>query len=47
MLYGLKCNIIEDIKKVFIKYPRINKMILYGSRAKGNYENGSDIDTWS
>ena len=25
-------------------YPQIEKAILYGSRAKGNYKNGSDID---
>ncbi len=44
MLYGLKPNIIEAIKSVFSKYTEIEKVILYGSRAKGNYTNGSDID---
>jgi len=44
MLYGLKPNIIEAIKSVFSKYAQIEKVILYGSRAKGNYINGSDID---
>ena len=28
----------------FSKYPQIEKATLYGSRAKGNYRNGSDID---
>ena len=29
---------------VFQKYPKIIKVILYGSRAKGNFKLGSDID---
>ncbi len=44
MLYGLKPNIIESINNVFAKYPRIDRVVLYGSRAKGNYKHGSDID---
>ena len=44
MRYGLKSHIVEKIKVVFAKYPQIEKVILYGSRAKGNYKIGSDID---
>jgi len=44
MPFGLKKNIIEKINTVFAKYPQIEKVILYGSRAKGNFQNGSDID---
>ncbi len=44
MAYGLKPHIIEKISAVFKKYPQIERVILYGSRAKGNYANGSDID---
>lgn len=44
MKYGLKKEYIEQIKLVFDNYPAIEKAILYGSRAKGNYRNGSDID---
>lgn len=44
MKYGLKDDVIEKINKVFSNYPKIEKVILYGSRAKGNYKNGSDID---
>jgi predicted nucleotidyltransferase len=29
---------------VFSHYPKIEKAILYGSRAKGTYKKGSDID---
>ncbi len=44
MKYGLKDSDIEKINSVFAKYPEVEKAILYGSRAKGNYCNGSDID---
>lgn len=29
---------------VFTQHPEVEKVILYGSRAKGNYREGSDID---
>ncbi|MCD4831719.1 MAG: nucleotidyltransferase domain-containing protein [Anaerohalosphaeraceae bacterium] len=44
MLYGLKDDTIEKIKSVFVKYYQVNKVVLYGSRAKGNYKTGSDVD---
>ena len=44
MSYGLKEKHIIAIISVFKKYSKIEKAILYGSRAKGNYRNGSDID---
>jgi type I restriction enzyme S subunit len=43
-MYGLKEKHINAINSVFLIYPQIKKAILYGSRAKGNYRNGSDID---
>ena len=42
--FGLKPEAIAQINQIFAEYPEINKAILYGSRAKGNYKNGSDID---
>jgi predicted nucleotidyltransferase len=42
--FGLKEAIIQKICGVFAKHPPVEKAILYGSRAKGNYKNGSDID---
>jgi uncharacterized protein len=42
--FGLRESIIEEINGVFAQYPEIEQAILYGSRAKGNYRNGSDID---
>jgi uncharacterized protein len=44
MRFGLKESTIEKIISVFVKYAKIKKVLLYGSRAKGNYRNGSDID---
>lgn len=43
-MYGLSDKTIEAIKSVFQQFPEIQRVILYGSRAKGNYRTGSDID---
>jgi len=43
-MHGLKNIHIEQMKSVFADYSDIDKAILYGSRAKGNYREGSDID---
>ena len=43
-MYGLKEIHIHKINSVFANYKAIDKAILYGSRAIGNYRNGSDID---
>ncbi len=44
MKFGLKILTIEKINTVFSQYPEVEKAVLYGSRAKGNFKNGSDID---
>ena len=44
MKFGLSVNTIDRINSVFKKYPEIEQVIIYGSRAKGNYREGSDID---
>jgi len=44
MKYGLKDATINKICAVFARHPQVEKAVLYGSRAKGNYKNGSDID---
>jgi predicted nucleotidyltransferase len=43
-MYGLKEEVISKLKLIFSKYENIDKVIVYGSRAMGNYRNGSDID---
>lgn len=42
--FGLKEAAIQNICGVLARYPQVERAILYGSRAKGNYKNGSDID---
>lgn len=42
--FGLKQSTIRKINSVFAAVPEIEQVILYGSRAKGNYRSGSDID---
>ncbi len=44
MKYGLNDNIIVKINSIFSRWPGVEQVILYGSRAKGNYRDGSDID---
>ena len=44
MKYGLPQSTVQKICAVLNHYPQVEKAILYGSRAKGNYKNGSDID---
>ena len=42
--FGLKESTIIAINGVFANYSALQKVVIYGSRAKGNYRNGSDID---
>jgi nucleotidyltransferase substrate binding protein (TIGR01987 family) len=42
--YGLSSETFEQIQATFRQFPQVQKAILYGSRAKGNFHNGSDID---
>jgi type I restriction enzyme S subunit len=44
MQFGLSENIIEHINKVFEENSKVHEVILFGSRAKGNYRDDSDID---
>jgi len=44
MPYGLKKECIEKIIEIFERHDEIEAAILYGSRAKGNFKSGSDID---
>ena len=44
MKYGLREDLIQKIQNIFEAFPQVNKAILYGSRAKGNFKPGSDID---
>lgn len=41
---GLEPDDILKIKTVFMEYPQLDSVLIYGSRAKGNYRPASDID---
>lgn len=44
MIGGIADEHWQKILSVFRKHSSITDVILYGSRAKGNFRNGSDID---
>ena len=44
MEFGLSEQTCATIRKILDQHPMIDKAVIYGSRAKGNYKNGSDID---
>ena len=44
MPYGLNDETLKSMINVFSHYSKIEKAILYGSRAKGTHKKGSDID---
>ncbi len=43
-MFGLDVDTLRKLRETFARFPRIQKVLLYGSRAKGNYKAGSDID---
>jgi uncharacterized protein len=42
--FGLSYETINKINSVFASHPEVEEVILFGSRAKGTYREGSDID---
>jgi predicted nucleotidyltransferase len=44
MKFGLTEKSLKICYAIFEKYPEIEEVIMYGSRAKGNYHPGSDVD---
>lgn len=42
--YGLPPQVLARLNAVFRRWPQVDRVILYGSRAKGNFRSGSDID---
>lgn len=44
MRYGLAEATIHQLSELFTRHTKIEKVILYGSRAKGSFRDGSDID---
>lgn len=44
MKHGLEEKTVAQIQSVLAAFPVVEKAVLYGSRAKGNFKPGSDID---
>lgn len=44
MEFGLSHNTLQKIRQTLAQHPHIERAVIYGSRAKGNYKPGSDID---
>lgn len=42
--HGLTGQTVEKIRAVLASFPEVEKAVVYGSRAKGNFKPGSDID---
>jgi predicted nucleotidyltransferase len=42
--HGLPPVAVRRIREVLARFPEVEKALLYGSRAKGSYKPGSDID---
>ena len=42
--FGLSVRALGLLRQLFSSYPEIRQATVYGSRAMGNYRNGSDID---
>jgi predicted nucleotidyltransferase len=41
---GFKPGDLETIVQTLSKFPEIKKAVIFGSRAKGNFQAGSDVD---
>ena len=42
--FGLKERDMNTIRSLFQSFPEVERVYLFGSRAKGNYRLGSDVD---
>ena len=42
--YGLSEAIMEDLCRVFRRFPEIERVLVYGSRGRGDFKPHSDID---
>mgnify|MGYP003590826870 FL=1 len=44
MAYGLRDSDLTYMRSVLDRFPEVRKAVIFGSRAKGNYKPGSDVD---
>lgn len=43
-VFGLTERDLQTLRNVFAAYPEVEEVRIFGSRAKGNYHKGSDVD---
>ncbi len=44
MNFGLRQQDLDEIIRILRRFPVVEEAIIFGSRAKGNFKKGSDID---
>lgn len=44
MSFGLPDKLVEEITNILQNHSEVKEALIYGSRTKGNYREGSDID---
>jgi predicted nucleotidyltransferase len=44
MRLGLAEKTLANINQTFMRYQNVKKVVVFGSRARGDYQNNSDID---
>lgn len=44
MKFGLRAEDIKQLRDIIFSFPEVHQAIIFGSRAMGNYKNGSDVD---
>jgi predicted nucleotidyltransferase len=44
MEYGIDDKYMKELRDILASVPEIEEAVLYGSRARGDYKRGSDID---
>ena len=42
--FGLKEERLNKIRRVLTRYPQVNRVVIFGSRARGDFKPNSDID---
>ncbi len=43
-VFGLSAEVLGQLRQCFARYPQIERVLLFGSRARGAHDAGSDID---
>lgn len=43
-MFGLLDRDLDEIRQVIRQFPQVETVTVFGSRAKGNYKPGSDVD---